>query len=92
MIDRAQVILNIANLGKRIFDKDSAKTNIGTISGTTLLGIGVPMLYSSEIHLMAIGALVCASGVGLIWYREYKDKNEDEIDKNEDEIEENTDA
>ena len=80
---KEQMILAFANFGKRIFDKESPKTTLGTISGTTLIGIGAPLLNSAEPFMMGTGALLCAAGVGLIWYKEYKESEEDKDEKSE---------
>lgn len=74
------LVMMIANFGSRLIDKEKpmGKTNIGTVSGTTLIGIGVPMVSSGETTMVIAGALLCAAGVGLIWYKEYKENEAEE--------------
>jgi hypothetical protein len=87
-MNKEQSILAIAEFGKRFFDKESPKTTLGTISGTTLIGFGAPMLTMPEVHMVAIGALLCAAGVGLIWYKEYKEHEvEDSYKETKEELE-----
>ena len=81
---REEMILLAADIGSRIIDKDKpiGKTNLGTISGTTLIGIGAPMIGSPTVLLQVAGAALCLAGVGLIWYREYKENEAEEVAEN----------
>lgn len=78
---KEETILAFANFGKRLFDKDSVKTTVGTISGTTLIGIGVPLINMGDPVMVGSGALLCVAGVGLIWYKEYKGTEEESAEK-----------
>lgn len=82
-----QLINTLVTIGTTLVDKDKplGKTNASTVSGGTLLTVGIGLATTSvEPITIAAGVALCLAGLGLMAYRDKKaEKAEEKEEKSE---------